>query len=176
LAQLVARFLHTEEVIGSSPVSPTMTDNSYESLRSTALALQPGALAAGSSDELPHVFGVVMDIGIDRGTATLVVLADGSASLYFSSGGGTIGAGGDERVRSAAHRLLAVANSDPASFESDLPDRLPPNGSTQLTLLTLDRPLRATADSNDFGYDRVPGGLVFRAAHDVIAGLRELDS
>jgi hypothetical protein len=25
LAQLVARFLHTEEVIGSSPVSPTVT-------------------------------------------------------------------------------------------------------------------------------------------------------
>ena len=32
LAQLVARFLHTEEVIGSSPVSPTTTPVSYTHL------------------------------------------------------------------------------------------------------------------------------------------------
>jgi hypothetical protein len=175
LAQLVARFLHTEEVIGSSPVSPTMTDNLYEELRGTALAVEPRSIGVAPTDDLPHVFGVVMDIGMDLGTASLVAFADGSVSIYYSSGGGTIGAGAHEQVRSAAHRLLAIANSDLASFAPDLPDALPAEGSTQLTLLTFDGPARATALSDDFGDDRVPGGLVFRAAHDVIGRMHELN-
>jgi hypothetical protein len=175
LAQLVARFLHTEEVIGSSPVSPTMTDNPYEQLRSTALSVEPGSIGITPTGDLPHVFGVVMDIGMDRGTATLVAFADGAVSLYYSSGGGIIGAGQHEQVRSSAHRLLAIANSDLASFSLSLPDALPQDQFTQLTLRSFDGALRATALSSDFGYDRVPGGLVFRAAHDVISQLRELN-
>jgi hypothetical protein len=175
LAQLVARFLHTEEVIGSSPVSPTMTDNPYENLRSVALAVEPGSIGVTPSQDLPHVFGVLMDMGMYQGTATLVAFADGTVSMYYSSGGGMIGAGEHENVRNTAHRLLSIANSDLASFTAGLPDEMPPEGSNQLTLLTFDGPLRATATSNDFGYDVAPGGLVFRAAHDVISQLRELN-
>jgi hypothetical protein len=140
------------------------------------LSIEPQSISVAPTDDSPHVFGVVMDIGMELGTATLVAFADGSVSLYYSSGGGTIGAGEHEEVSSAAHRLLAVANADLASFESDLPDALPPAGSTQLTLLTFDGAARRAAPSEDFGYDRVPGGLVFRAAHDVIAQLRQLDT
>jgi hypothetical protein len=68
-----------------------------------------------------------------------------------------------------------TVHSDLASFDADLPDATPPEASTQLTLLSLDGPLRAIASSEDFAYDRVPGGLVFRAAHDVIAQLRDLN-
>jgi hypothetical protein len=152
-----------------------MTDNAYENLRSMALAIEPGAIGVTPTRELPHVFGVVMDMGMDRGTATLVVFADGTVSMYYSSGGGMIGAGEHEKVRNIAHRLLSIANSDLASFTAGLPDVVPPNGSNQLTLLTFDGPLRATATSNEFGHDQVPGGLVFRAAHDVISQLRELN-
>jgi hypothetical protein len=152
-----------------------MTDNPYEQLRNAALAIEPGSIGGTPSGDVSHVFGVVMDIGMDRGTATLVAFADGAVSLYYSSGGAMIGAGEHEQVRVAAHRLLAVANSDLASFDTDATDVLPPQGSTQLTLLTFERPIRATAPSDDFGYDRVPGGLVFRAAHDVIAQMRELN-
>ena len=152
-----------------------MTDNPYDQLRSMALTVEPRSIGISPTGDAPHVFGVVMDLGMERGNATLVAFADGAVSLYYSSGGGMIGAGEHETIRSAAHRLLAVANTDIASFSADVPDALPPERSTQLTLLTFDGPLRATAPSDDFGYDRVPGGLVFRAAHDVIAQMRELN-
>jgi hypothetical protein len=152
-----------------------MTDNPYENLRRIALAIEPASLGVTATGELPHVFGVVMDMGMEQGTATFVAFADGTVSMYYSSGGGMIGAGEHERVRTAAHRLLAIANSDLASFSPDAPDVLPPEGTTQLTLLTFDGAERASGTSNDFGYDRIPGGAVFRAAHDVIAQLREVN-
>jgi hypothetical protein len=152
-----------------------MTDNAYENLRNMALAVERGSVGVTPNHDLPHVFGIVMDMGMDQGTASLVAFADGTVSMYYSSGGGMIGAGEHENVRNAAHRLLSIANTDLASFIAGLPDVLPPNGSNQLTLLTFDGPMRATATSNDFGYDVAPGGLVFRAAHDVISQLRELN-
>ena len=52
---------------------------------------------------------VVMDWSLDRGTATLVVYDDGTTSLYYSSGGGVIGAGGHEAVRGAGEAFYAEA-------------------------------------------------------------------
>lgn len=54
------------------------------------------------SAELPRVFGVIMDTTFASGTVTLVALADGTASLYASTGGGVIGGGAHERVAVAA--------------------------------------------------------------------------
>jgi len=44
------------------------------------------------------------------GCYTLVVLADGTTSLYFSSGGGIIGAGERPEVRKASERFLGWGN------------------------------------------------------------------
>jgi hypothetical protein len=176
LAQLVARFLHTEEVIGSSPVSPTMADNPYLGLRSMALAIEPGSIGVAPTAELPHVYGVVMDMGYDTGTATVVAFADGSVSMYYSSGGGVIGAGGHEQIRSAAHQLLVVAERELAAFSDSQPDELPAVEHTQITVLSYDGSLRAAAATDDLGEGRLPGSPVFLAVHDVITQIRELSA
>ena len=175
LAQLVARFLHTEEVIGSSPVSPTMSENPYPGLRSTALSVEPGSIDVAPTVELPRVFGVVMDMGMERGTATFVAFAEGAVSLYYSSGGRIIGAGGREEIRSVAHELLLVAEANLDAFDSATHDALPTPNHSQITILTYDGAVRTTAASDDLGNGRVPGTAVFLAVHDVITKLRELN-
>ena len=40
----------------------------------------------------PDVWGVLMELGLEQGVATMVAFADGTVSLYFSGGGGIIGA------------------------------------------------------------------------------------
>src|SRR5688572_16670054 len=45
---------------------------------------------------------VVFDWGMGNGSATLVAFDDGTTSLYFSGGGGIIGAGAHDAVRRAA--------------------------------------------------------------------------
>jgi hypothetical protein len=58
------------------------------------------------------VHAVLMDWHVDKGTVTVMAAADGSASLYLSSGGGFIGGGqGVPAIREAALHAVALATS-----------------------------------------------------------------
>jgi hypothetical protein len=54
-------------------------------------------------------WGVLMDSGLERGTATVMALSDGSASIYLSSGGGFIGGKGIESVHLVAQKAVEMA-------------------------------------------------------------------
>jgi hypothetical protein len=56
-------------------------------------------------------WGVLMDWGINNGTATVVAMSDGSASVYLSSGGGYIGGKGQEPIRLATEKAVEVART-----------------------------------------------------------------
>jgi hypothetical protein len=77
-------------------------DNPYVGLRRqifVATAEQIGLTT--TTEEKPYA--IVMDMGMGGdGTATLVSIVDGNASMYLSSGGGIIGGYGHENCRKAA--------------------------------------------------------------------------
>jgi hypothetical protein len=58
---------------------------------------------------LRHVWGVLMERGYAKGVATVVALADGTASLYISTGGAVTGAKAYGPARVAALRLCDQA-------------------------------------------------------------------
>jgi hypothetical protein len=70
-------------------------------LRERALAVAALELGLAPTAARPRVWGVVMETGHAEGGATLVVFAEGTTSLYFSNGGGIIGAGEHAIVRTA---------------------------------------------------------------------------
>jgi len=76
-----------------------------------ALEIDADVVGAHPSVDMPHVWAVIVDWGVRSGSATFVALADGSSSMYTSSGGGTIGAGGHENVRTANRALLLAAEA-----------------------------------------------------------------
>ena len=56
--------------------------------------------------------GVIMETGYDRGVVTFAAMSDSSISIYFSWGGGMIGAGSHDRPAAAARNLaIGVARS-----------------------------------------------------------------
>jgi hypothetical protein len=62
-------------------------------------------------------WAVVMDWGMTEGSATVVAIADGTASIYLSSGGGSIGGGqSHDSIRQAAMRAVSVA----AEFQPEM--------------------------------------------------------
>ncbi|HEY1809869.1 MAG TPA: hypothetical protein VGG42_14990 [Acidobacteriaceae bacterium] len=72
---------------------------------------------------------VLMDFHFDHGTATVVACADGSASLFLSSGGGFLG--GSEHfptIREAALHAVALATTMQCHFEPTETSALPPLG------------------------------------------------
>ena len=60
-------------------------------------------------DKCPAVWGVMMELGYPELVISLVVLADGSCSVYLSDGGGAVGCGLYSEVRQVAASMLRVA-------------------------------------------------------------------
>ena len=79
-------------------------------LRLQALSVERGPAGIPAPPPNALVWGLLMEMGFPNGTATLFALADGTTSLYYSSGGGVLGGQGHEAVRRANAALLAEAN------------------------------------------------------------------
>lgn len=70
-------------------------------LRDMALSTPAAKLGFKPTANFPRVFGVVMDWAVGDETVSIVGFADGTASLYASSGGGVIGGQGTTAAREA---------------------------------------------------------------------------
>ena len=145
-------------------------------LRAMVLNLSPSEIGL-TPENFPHrVWGVVMETGLDAGYYTLVVLADGSTSLYFSTGGGIIGAGEHSSVREASTNFIGMANKslDSANSASAFP---PPNsGNTVFYFLTFNGTKTYTAPEIELGENRDSLSNLFHAGHVVIAAVRQTQS
>src|SRR5262249_37331166 len=82
----------------------------YPRLRSMMLkGTRPRSIPEPEAPTEP--WGVLMDWGVQNGSATVMSMADGSASVYFISGGGFIGGKEIMRVREAAQRVVQEARA-----------------------------------------------------------------
>ena len=97
-------------------------------------------LAPETIGELPNanygVFGAVIDVPMARGSVALVALADGTSSMYTSTGGGIIGAGTHAQVKEANSSLLRTLVTMRHEFLSSAETELPPSTIVRFHLLT----------------------------------------
>jgi hypothetical protein len=123
--------------------------------------------------EHPDVGGVVVDVPSGEDCATVVALADGTTSLYYSSGGGIIGAGDHASVAAAALALLAVVSQHLDGFEDVHDAALPPPSHVRFHVLTPSG--RRSADVPEpafWGEQDDELEPVIAAVQDVIAAVR----
>jgi len=143
LAAIAAFFLRTRSrgqasTDGKTEPAKTQSDprEVYIGLRNSMLrgSRSKFSLTAASSPTEP--WGVAMDWGVEKGTVTVVALSDGSASVYFSTGGGLIGGGGQEPIRKAAKKAVEVARAVQVSTRAATAFPLPQRGGVTFYLLT----------------------------------------
>ena len=138
-------------------------------MRADVLSLRPTSV--GLRPEAGPLWGFVMDVVTsDSEWYALVVLADGTTSLYTSGLLGIIGGGGHETVRDAGRILWETAADHVDAFAETADTALPRPGTTALRLLTFDGQL-AVAGA-DLGAGDHPASPVFFAAHEVLGRLR----
>jgi hypothetical protein len=114
-----------------------------------------------------------METGYPEGVATLVVVADGTASLYFSNGGGFIGAGDHKKVRDAIGPFLWSIDASLSKFIPAATAPLPQVGRVRFYIRTFEGSLAGEASEEDLGYNRHALSAVFHAGHAIIAAMRE---
>jgi hypothetical protein len=108
----------------------------YLGLRKTMLDGPRNRFSLPPTSKPTEPWGVLMDWHINNGVATVVALSDGSASVYLTSGGGYIGGIGQEPIREAAEKAVAVARTVqlPSEPTTDFP--LPDTGGVFFYFLT----------------------------------------
>lgn len=145
------------------------------------------ASSHGIDSKLP-VWGVVMEEGLGRGSYyTLVALADGTGSIYFSNGGGVIGGKGVPAINAAARRMVEraakdlapCANGDRACFRERpvlQPEKHfgpPGTENVRFYVLTPRGVFSSVAMKSQLANKSGPGWPLFYAGHEVMTGLRE---
>src|SRR5439155_727819 len=86
-------------------------------LRAKLLATTPNDVNIKPSQQLPHVWAALLDIGTATGSATVAVVADGTVSMYTSTGGGMIGAGQHQVIHMPAARFLKTVEAIHGSLD-----------------------------------------------------------
>jgi hypothetical protein len=103
------KYFNQEENIISKTDNSELTNpneqNQYHELRELALTADPEKLDMINIDN-DKVFGIVTDMSMTNGVATLVAFLSGDTSLYLSSGGAFIGAGQHEEVNQKVQEIV----------------------------------------------------------------------
>jgi hypothetical protein len=149
-------------------------DEVYLALRGRVLGTVPSEIGIAPTSEAPHVWGVVLEMALARGTATVVALADGTSSLYTSTGGGVIGGGSHQRVAVAARNCVREAETALDEFPPVDVVPLPGADRTALVTLTYGGPRRVEWGGGPLAVPDERILTVYAAAQAVITELRQI--
>jgi hypothetical protein len=142
-------------------------------LRERALVAPPVEIGLGSEFDFGGVWLVLMETGHREAAVSLVCIADGATSLYFSNGGGIIGAGEHASVRNAALEFIAMTNRSRALLAVVANHPLPAFDRVRFYARAGDALLGAEESVSTLGSGGHTLSPLFAAAHAVIAAIRE---
>ena len=141
----------------------------YTDMRQQVLELD--AEKIGELKDKP-VWAVLMETGYPEAAVTLVAVADGAASLYFSNGGGMIGAGEHANVRPASLGLVKMAEGFLPQMKKVEKFPVPKLGTTCFYVVTPKGIFTYTAMEDDLGEERDKLSRLFHQGHELIGQMR----
>ncbi len=155
------------------PLSSTAQDEAYLSLRDMVFDLETNEEFHAFVDaDLP--LAVIMETDIEGQTMTLVMVAEGTTSIYFSDGGGMIGGGEYDFVRAEVFQLLGMVDQFANHFsEADTRSR-PSTGMAHFYVVRRTGVFRSEEFVEEDMWESGNLSALFRQAHAVIGGLREV--
>jgi hypothetical protein len=133
-------ILYVSMSSGQSPTPGKADPSIYPKMRAHALEMRNASLPVDA------IYIVLMDWHVGGGTATVLAAADGTASIYLSSGGGFLGGGQRyPELNQAAKRAVQLTAESRSQFEAAQNTDLPPSGQVYFYLITNGGLHRATA-------------------------------
>jgi len=143
-------------------------------LRKLVFSLNPNGIGLSKESFGHPVWGIVMETGFPDGSFSLIVLGDGTTSLYFSNGGGIIGGGEHKNVREASSYYLTGAQHyyEKGRKVSEYP--MPTNGEVKFYFLTYEGVRMYSAQEEKLGNEIDELSNLFFSAHGVISELRKI--
>jgi hypothetical protein len=141
-------------------------------LRDRLLTSSPEELGLTGEDAEAKVWGVLMEVAFPSGTATLVSVRDGTASLYTSTGGGILGG---HIAQKEAKRFVAEAEKHVASMKPAKSFPYPEVGRMKFYVLTRGGVYTAEVEENEVQREGHTFFPLFLAGNEVMTALRAAD-
>ena len=145
----------------------------YAGLRTQALSLDPASIVVPTGEPWHGAAMAVMELAVEKGTASVVAVADGSVSLYLSTGGGVIGAGGHASVRDAAGRFRLLAGELRGAMAVAVDGfPLPEAGEVRFHVTTGEERYSSAAPESALRSGRHPLAQLYAAGQDLLTEIR----
>ena len=145
----------------------------FAGLRSQLFGVDAAGLGIEPTEDLVQVWGGVMELGMPEGAATIVSLADGTTSMYLSTGGGVIGGGEHEHVAAASVHFLQRLEGELDQLPPDESIDLPGPDSVTFYAFTYRGRRRREEAEHALSSEDHPLFRLYAAGHGVITALRE---
>jgi len=156
-----------------APKADTTADI-YRNLRQQVLTLDPAKIGLRPT-AANQVWGLLLETGYPKAVVSLVTIADGTVSLYFSNGGGIIGVGQHDEPRKACEAFLAFAPKFIPYADRTEVFPLPSEGHTRFYFFTFNGILTVDANEDELGNNRSPLSPLFHKGHEVITAALRID-
>jgi hypothetical protein len=166
---IMASFFST--LFGCTSREAYETAEIYMSLRQQIFDLPKTNSDFGQSDR----WAILMETGLEDACYTLVAVADGSASLYFSNGGGIIGGGQHPEGAAAAKAFLEFSRKFDTFLTRSAERPLPRPGMTRFHIIRKDDVLTGEFKEDDLGNGKLPLSPLFHKGHELITVIRLID-
>lgn len=155
-------------------VGRTSGPEMYRTLRSMALDYEPSAADVPADEPWSGALVAMMEIGTADGTATVVAMADGAVSMYFSNGAAVVGVGEHAAARGAAQRFRTVAAESRHQLQGAAAFPLPDPGQVRFHVRTVDGRYSGVAPEALLRTGRDPLAPLYAAGQDLITEVRLL--
>mgnify|MGYP001106350993 CR=1 FL=1 len=156
-----------------TPASPAAL---MRRLRDQAFRASAADLEIEPTERHPRVWGAIVELGYPTGIATLLVLAEGTISLYFSNGGGVIGAGEDPAVQRTGAILLDGFEAHLEAIPRVEATPSPRIGRVRFYARTFDGTRGTEVPEEDLRSGADTLTPLYHAAHAVITAIRERET
>jgi hypothetical protein len=143
----------------------------YMGLRSTVLHADISAIELVDG-EWPGASVAMMEMPVGDAIASIVAVADGTVSLYTSSGGGVLGAGEYGAARAAGQRFLRAAADHAAWMTATTEFPLPAAGKVCFHVRTPDGDYTSEVAEDTLRARRDELAALYLAGQDVLSELR----
>jgi hypothetical protein len=132
---IILSILACQNTLFASKDSPP-PDEVYLGLRNIWFTIKPEEMGITFKPESKIPYAVLMDMGVDGDTVTIVSSLIGDGSMYTSTGGGVIGGIEHENVRKASIDFVSVAGGfiDKMELTTEFP--LPSGNRVKFYLIT----------------------------------------
>lgn len=150
--------------------------NAFAGLRNMVLEGTRANFGLGPGASPTQPFAVVADWGDAHGATTIVAVADGSASVYYSNGGGSMGGGQKHAaIRDAALKTLELASAALPQMHRTTEYPVAGSGQVSFYLVTDSGVFTVTAAEDEVSREGSPWAALGAATQRIVAEYRRAE-